>query len=468
MSHAPRSRVVCTLFAIALLSAASLAHAAEERAVPLDREGRILKIDQKFAQQLGWLPTHPGFREARLLIVLPDSNYVLETSMDRKGQMVRDRQSLSAAETDSLRGVVSAAASAYNPQLLAGQEGKPILIGTTGLMSLAFWGWALPIALDVPSAETFGATYMITAGAGVLLPNLLTRNSNVTYGMGDMAMIGATRGVIHGALLYDLVVGEENIYNGDEETRMRLGLMVGTSMAECLAGYEWARISKLDGGAAGSIVNWSDYGMLCGFGGAYFAGYYDDETEDLAASSAVVLSTSLAGGLTGRFIASRRDYSYGDAAVMRNTGWVGAMVGMTIANIDGETDGGPTFAGAIAGNAVGLVIGDHLVRHTDISFGNSATNTLSTVAGGLMGAGIGALAGSDYDNDLVFWGTTTAGMAAGFLASYKMVEERSRVAALWPEQLKVSVSPTAFLPVPAAAARRGVEPPPMVTLSYRF
>jgi len=437
------------------------ARAEEERAVPLDRDGRLLKIDQVFAQRMGWLPAHPGLREARLLRT-SDSTYVLEYSMDRRGELIRERQPLSAAQVDSLRDAVTAVLETTSPHLTVGQEGKPILLGTTALVSIGFWAWAIPVAAGASSEEAFTTSYLIVAGSAVLLPNLLTRNSTVTYGMGDMAMVGATRGIVHGALVYDLAVREGSESRDDQAL---LTCMVAGSMGELIAGYEWARLSKLDAGAANSIATMSDFGMLCGFGTSHFIEFSGEE-DDPQAQAATVLTTSFAGALGGRYLASKRDYTYGDVSVMRNMGFVGAMAGMAIANIDGDTETDPTLIGAITGSAVGLVVGDRLVRHTDVTFGNSVTNTLSTVAGGLVGMGIGALAGNDYNSDRVFWAMSTAGVAAGFFSSYKLIEERSRIASMWPEDLQINVAPMALVAPPSA--RKGGTPPPAITLSYRF
>jgi hypothetical protein len=97
------------LFAIVVLAAALHATAAraQEVQVPLDRSGRIERIDAQLAKRLGTFgDRYPGFTEARLFRA-PDSTFTLDVTMARGGQILRERVPLSLAGVDSLRTMIS-------------------------------------------------------------------------------------------------------------------------------------------------------------------------------------------------------------------------------------------------------------------------------------------------------------------------------------------------------------------------
>ena len=114
-------------------------------------------------------------------------------------------------------------------------------------------------------------------------------------------------------------------------------------------------------------------------------------------------------------LARHRDYSYGDASVMRNAGILGAFAGTMVADWFHPQDKAYVTAAMICG-AAGLVGGDRLVANTDFNVGQSVLNTLGMVAGGLLGLGVGYV--STSDNGTFLLTSSMLGSALGFAATY--------------------------------------------------
>jgi hypothetical protein len=126
-----------------------------------------------------------------------------------------------------------------------------------------------------------------------------------------------------------------------------------------------------------------------------------------------------AAGLGGGYLLARhRHNSWGDGEVMRMSTvlgvWSGTVVG-EIGKMDFSLDNRPFTALLMAGGTAGLVGGDWLVRRTDFSVAESIMVDLTTVAGGLLGAGIlYPIAGADAP----FFVASGLGAGLGFTLGY--------------------------------------------------
>jgi hypothetical protein len=381
--------------------------------------------------------------------------------MARGGQILRERVPLSAAGADSLRDSISQLVAQKAPKSILRQEGRPLLVASTTLLGLAFYGWALPYAADVQDDQVAVSAYLLTSAGSFFIPFFSTGGQDVTYGMTDMTLYGSTRGIVHGILVYQLFSGSENTSQGN------VGSAAAGSIIEGAGGYFWAQRSHLRAGDAQTISTLGDFGLFEGLGFSALADHYDQNKNDVAA--ATILATSAVGIAGGAVLAHNRDYSYGDASIMRNAGLLGAFVAEMVTDWFQPGDNAYISA-AMVGGPVGLAMGDLLVRDTEFNVGQSVLNTLGMVAGGALGLGVGYVSsGNNSDNTTLLLSSSVVGSALGFAATYRSflsAARADRARSSW----RIDVSPLAPL---AAGAHRGSSPNaladvPLVRVSCRF
>lgn len=449
--------------ALALLLAAPPA-AAQEVQLPLDEAGRIEVVDANLARRLDlFRDRYPGFVEARLFQGA-DSAFVLEVTVRRDGRLVRERQPLSAAAVADLRAQVSGRV-ALAPGTALNQQGRWLLVGQTGAMGLAFYGWAAPYVLT-PASETIAGSYLLISAASFFLPLALTRDQPVSYGMTNLSRYGATRGLLHGALLYNALGIEEQgeqcgafVCDSDGMFRRMVALMLAGSVAEAFGGYLWARSERMDPGTAATIGNGGDLGMVWGAGTAFlFLG-------DKAGAQAAAALALVGGGLgiwSGKQLADRRHYTWGDANLMYTTGWLGAYSAGAMIGTAGIDDPRAIAALYIGGTGLGAKIGDGLVRDMQFSTTESLLVQTGALAGAYLGAGIAALSETSGQTAATL---ATLGGVVGFAGTYAAVAANARIASER-SALNIQLLPAGLLNVGGAT---GAELPlPALRVSYRF
>ncbi len=448
---------------------------AQEVQVPLDEAGRVQVVDRRLAQRLAlWVDEYPGFQEARLFQA-SDSAFSLEVSYLRDGRLTRERLPRSAAEVSDLRSRVAALLESRAGLDESGgvdQAGRYLLLGQSTLAGIAFYGWALPLALGVDDASSASGLYLLTSGASFFLPFALTANRPVTFGMANLSRYGLTRGIFHGVLLHNLIRGEEEhefrclqddpcfYEDNDDFERGRLGGALLMSVAEGVGGYLWARNERMSAGTANTLVAGGDLGLFWGLGAAVVAG-----TDHINERSSAAIALPVAAGaiLGAHRLAQRRDYTWGDADVLYTGGAVGALAGVAVADLIGDVDDEKLGWGvAVLGSAAGAYLADGLVSRTDFSVGQATLNRLGALAGGLAGASLGALA----DDETVALTGAALGAAAGYILTYASLAPDAPVgrgermsAAAW----EVSLQPQGLL-----AARWVGAPAPLLSVRYRF
>jgi hypothetical protein len=296
----------------------------------------------------------------------------------------RERVPLTAAGADSLRDVVTAGLAEHRTTPTIDSSGRPLFVSATTLMCFGFYGWAIPYLFEEnASSETVTGTYLVTASPGTFVPLWLTRNRSVSMGSALMSWYGMSRGILHGALL-PVALTEDP---GDKSP---VAGAFALSIAEGIAGFEWAARTRMSEGSAATITNGSDFGALYGLG---FSHLLDADASGGAAGTLIGSGLGLA---AGAIYAPHRVHTYGDASVMRTAGWVGGYVGLAVVQMAGPEDyEKSSTAGALTRTTVGLVLGDRFVRNTDFTFGQSVVLDLCTIGGALFGLGVGTLASGD-------------------------------------------------------------------------
>jgi hypothetical protein len=455
------------LTAIILLLCAAGA-TAQEVQVPLDREGAVGEIDRELARRLGlFLDEYPDLEVVRLYQA-DTGGFVLEIAFVRDGRRARQRVPMTAAEVDALRSRVSEAISRQAPEVTLDQEGRFLLLGTTTFMGLGFYGWAVPVILDMDSPRAVLSTYMFTAGASFVLPYLYTRDRPVTYGMANAGFWGATRGASHGALLSEALDPE-----GDGRLAAALGL--GASLAEGLLGYNWARATDMSAGRAHTIGNFGDFGSALGATSMMVIQPGGDR-----AVPATVLAGSLAGIGVGAGLADRFPYSWGDAEVQR----AGFVLGAANAGVvfdwvaDDPSDDQVRLLGALfaGGGLAGAYATHRAMEGLDFSVSQGFLIDLGTVAGGLLGSGLAFLISSEeVDDPTLFFTLAALGADAGFLATFAGLADDARDRARTREErghgsLEVDFNPAALLALehlPESTVEHDFAVP-LVSIRYRF
>ena len=421
-----RAVTVASLFVAAVGTAADLQ-------VPLDRAGRVQRIDAALAHRIRMFTDRPNFQEARLF-QLADSSFVLEISSLSGAGISRERVPLSAASADSLRGVVSAGLVEYRTTPTIDSSGRPLFVSATTLTCFGFYGWAIPYLFEEnASSEVQTGTYLVTASAGTFVPLWLTRNRSVSMGSALMSWYGMSRGTLHGALL-PLALSD------DPGDKAPVAGAFALSIAEGIAGFEWAARTYMTEGSAATITNGADFGVLYGLG---FSHLFDADASGGAAGALIGSGVGLAAAAV---YAPRRVHTYGDASVMRTAGWVGGYLGLALEQTLGHEDyeyEKSTTAAAMIGATAGLILGDGLVRRTDFTFGQSLVVDLCTIGGGLFGLGIGAFASGDADvQRRVFWSASSLGALGGYAIGYALGVKPARQAAADRSSWRLDVAPS--------------------------
>jgi len=419
-----RAVTVASLFFAAVGTAADLQ-------VPLDRAGRVQRIDAALAHRIRMFTDRPDFQEARLF-QLADSSFVLEISSLSGAGISRERVPLSAASADSLRGVVSAGLVEYRTTPTMDSSGRPLFVSATTLMCFGFYGWAIPYLFEEnASSETQTGTYLVTASAGTFIPLWLTRNRSVSMGSALMSWYGMSRGTLHGALL-PLALSD------DPGDKAPVAGAFALSIAEGIAGFEWSARTHMTEGSAATITNGADFGLLYGLG---FSHLLDADASGGAAGALIGSGVGLAAAAV---YAPRRVHTYGDASVMRTAGWVGGYLGLAIVQTLGPEDyEKSSSAAAMTGTTAGLILGDAFVRRTDFTFGQSLVVDLCTIGGALFGLGIGTFASSDDDAQRrLYWSASSLGAVGGYAIGYALGVKPARQAAADRSSWRLDVAPS--------------------------
>ena len=410
-------RLPTILTVILLLPTAAVG---QEVQVPLDPDGRLLTIGRELAHRLDvFIRDYPELQRVRLFE--GDDGFILEIAFEREGRAARYRVSMTDAEVRDLRTRIGRALVEHAPDEALDQDGRHLLLGATTLLGLGYYGWAVPAALHIDSGRGALATYMFTAGASFVIPYLYTRNRPVTYGMANAGFWGATRGLSHGSYLANTVADHPDF-------RATVGTAVVVSLAEGLLGYTWARRTAMSAGEAHTIGNLGDFGTGAAGQLLLIAQPSSDQ-----ATFGTLLAGAAGGVAAGALVAPSLDFTWGDAEVQRAAYLLGAAHGGVVFDWLYGDDAGDRelrFLGGLllAGSAGGAWAAHRLLSDHDFSVGEGILVELGTAAGGLLGMGVGVLAGPDEpDRTLVFTlGAIGADLGFGIVFSALADNARAR------------------------------------------
>jgi hypothetical protein len=295
----------------------------------------------------------------------------------------------------------------------------PFVVSTT-VFGFALYGWSVPLALGLDPSEHprgFVGSYMLGAAASFVVPFWLTRHHQVTASEANLAFYGGTRGAWHGLLLGSLLAGD---INSNDHPRAWSGAMAAGSLLELAGGFRLASALDLSPGQVRTMAALGDLGLVEGFGAGYLLRFDEKSTVDarsrsMAAAGLVGSAVGLAGGY---WLGEHRRHTWGDGEVLRAASGLGVWLGTGIADLAGvpiDVTHGAFTGLAMTGGLAGAVVGDLLVRESRFAVGSSLVVDLSTIAGGLAGAGATYIV-SKGDAPILFASALGAGL--GFGISY--------------------------------------------------
>lgn len=289
-----------------------------------------------------------------------------------------------------------------------------LLVGTT-LLGVGFYGWSLPVALDIEDdARALVGTYLLTAGSSFFLPYFLTRDAEITWGMTTSYLYGGYYGIFHGSLLYALFAGD------DGNDRAAIATMLSTSLVEGLAGYAVAAATDLDAGDAHAISTGGLAGMGWGLLGAALAAGKDLKPRPAAG---IALLGAIGGSVGGWALNGLRSWTWGDVEMIQNGALLGAYVGWT-GLVLADSDDVRVGSGVVLVTSLGgAILADRLVSGYDVEAWQALLVGLGTYAGGLAGAGVAFVAGANEPKTLLT--VSVLGAIAGYGITFGSVDPRA-------------------------------------------
>jgi len=462
----------------------------ERQEILLPGEG-VLEISSELRSRLGLFPEVEGFERARLFL-REDGSAVLEIETRVRGQLARERRLLSEGELEALRSDLAQTLATLGTRGLASREGRGGLVLGHTLLGVGFHGWAVPVALDVSSAQAAVAAYLLTAGASFYLPYALTRGRGVSEVHRNLSLYGGTRGIVSGLFAGDLVAGER--YDGDESFRARLGGGVVLGAVGGFAGFYAVDRWNPTLGRAELWGALGDAGLAGGAALAYLAGPYQTETvvfeepwgsweedriRNRRAGHAITLAGQGVGLATGAWLSTRREYETGDVSVLRSATVLGVQTGATLATLAG-TDDGEAFVGSmLAGGILGTVGGDLWIGPRGLRTGEGLLVNAGHLAGSATALGITYLVVSEVDgNEKAMFTASTLGGWLGAGLVWRAVTDgaprRENRASQWAQALEgagIELHPAGILAgsLPTASgSRSGAPTSPPTWLTIRF
>lgn len=455
----PRAFVRGALLAVLLMHVFGPPAAAQEAEVPLDADGRLFGITPDLEGRLNLFPEVRGFIEARLF-EKPGGGFVLQILYRRNGRLYLIRRSMSLDAVAQFRREVTAALHVRAPSALLDQDGRGDLMRGALLLSLGYYGWAVPVALEVDDNQLAVALYMLVGSAGFYVPFAVTKRIPVTEGQASLSLYGATRGVARG-MFGAMFLGAEDV-----ETLVRAGAVVG--LVEAVAGFVTAGRLAMTQGTADLTGTGGDLGAGIGLGLAYLAGLLDDTPGDMRNTGwGVGAGASYLGMLAGYRLAMTEPYTPGDNGVFRAASLIGGYMGLAAVRAvrgDDRDVGKAEAGGAVAGTMLGIVVGQRLVSGRDFRTVHGTFISLGALGGGLLGAGIGYLLSEDSDVAILV--PSAAGAVGGFALLYQSFAQTARRVV---ERAGLEIR---LYPVALALARGGRLPEsarvPVASVTWRF
>jgi len=429
-----------------LIAATTLDAQVVERPVPFDSAGQITVMTPYIAQRADlrapWWPVAGEFTEARLYTV-NDSSYVL--AVGRRTGVV-ERYSLSAADRDAIRAIVSK----LPPDVIAARnDSRNAFIKNQTILGLLAYGPALAGAIaDNGAGATAG--YLVVAGGTFFAASEISRRTFISRAQSDLAFNMGHNGALAGwATMY--VLGATN---RAQSAGAFVGGLTGTGLALSIGRHmtEADAVGAAFGSDIGALIGWGVAETIRGpetcrpsptDGFPVCERKLSDKGEVL-----IILGSGIIGYPFGVLYPRNARYHVtpGDITTL----WGTAPLGMAVAGafLGDHSSGRAVAATLTAGGVLGIIAGDRfIVQRFDHSRTDGGRVVLGTFAGGLMGAGIAVLINNDNPGPHLVLGMASVGGLLGIIASERYLDPAPDAG---PPRFHVTFNPTGFA---LAAAR---------------
>jgi len=419
-SRMPLTRTFALVSALALWSAKSQSQIVE-RPVPFDNSGRVMVMTPYIAERASlrapWWPVAGEFNDARMFTT-NDSTFVLAVS--RKSGVV-ERYTISVADRDAIRAIVSRLPSDV---IAARTDARNAFVKNQTILGLLAYGPAFATAIaDNDAGKTAG--YLVVAGGSFFAASEIARRTSISRAQSDLSFNMGHNGALLGwgsAYLFhagDRAQAASAFVGGLAGTAIGLGIGRGFTEADA-AGASF-------GSDIGALIGWGTAEAIrgpkqCIIPAATATDPFPAETCKRNFSDRGEVAVVIASGLIGyQFgVLYPRNSAYhvtpGDIGAL----WSTTLLGMTTFGAFLGEDPSPRQTATLltTGGVVGIVAGDRfLVQRFDHSRTEGGRLFLGTAAGGLMGAGIAALAQQHNPSPHLVLGLASLGGLAGLIAT---------------------------------------------------
>jgi len=406
--------------------------------VPMDTSGTVNEISPELRDKARLFPEMENFLSAKLF-QQDDSTFILEISFRTKGVLARKRIVQDAVAIQTFRQELSQQLAKANQSTGMDQEGRAGLIVRQTIMGLSFYAWAVPAILDIEGGREIVATYMLVGAAGFAVPYYITQDIPVSNTQTMLTFYGSTRGLLYGLFLKNMISPNAHSTSSDLAPPLLASLASSCIAFQLAGGKDW------DLGRAELVGVMGDFGTGLGAGVAHVSGMWDTEAKK-ASAHATLLGTSGLGLAYGYYLSQRESYTRGDAYVLRMNGLLGSQLLMPLVAAIGDKKDKAYTTGAMLGAALGIGIGNRLLRSQNFTFSEGTLISCGHIAGGLLAGGITYLLDvHDKFDELVYLSTTALGSLAGQVLLYRTFARQRTQEAKVLDGLHLSFSPTSLI-----------------------
>jgi hypothetical protein len=358
----------------------------QERQIPIDSTNNIKTINKELESLLNIFPEYKNFEEAKLFQI-NDTSYVLEIYYTEKDNLLKERKEITIQQLAELKAKIQSVILSKSLNLNLNQDGRVFFITGTTLLSI-YYGISFA-NISNANNNVSAAIDLFTIGAGFFAPFYLTKNTEVTQGMSNLAVGAGLIGIGAGYCLNPLANINMNLSDS-------YVLPTLTSLSFLLGGYYYAKENKISEGKANAIVDMSILGAPYLLGLTYvFTG--DNMTDDQMSGS--LLLGAAGGALLGNSLSNKYDYAPGDAQTFSISTLLATVETGAILTALKTSDSRSAVGIMLLGATLGGLRGNYLV--SDVNFSDAQGNylALGTLGGGLIGTGICLIAFQNSNND---------------------------------------------------------------------
>lgn len=413
------TRSLALLAAIALWTNSARSQIVE-RPVPFDNNGRVMVMTPYIAERASlrapWWPVAGEFTEARMFTT-NDSTFVL--AVGRKSGVV-ERYTISVADRDAIRAIVSRLPSDV---IAARTDARNAFVKNQTILGLLAYGPAFATAIaDNDAGRTAG--YLVVAGGSFFAASEIARRSFISRPQSDLsfnmghngALLGwGTAYLFHGA---DRAQAASAFVGGLVGTGIGLGIGRGMTEADAAGAAFGSDIGALIGWGATEAIRGPEKCTVVVTPGGPSPVQNCSRSLSNRAEVGIVIASGLIGYQLGVLYPRNANYHVtpGDIHAL----WSTTLLGMTTfgAFLSDNSSTRQTAAALTTGGVLGIIVGDRvLAQRFDHSRTEGGRLFLGTAAGGLMGAGVAALAQQHNPSPHLVLGLASVGGLAGLIAT---------------------------------------------------